>query len=84
MEPARRGCRWLTATGVIGVLCVRLFCSRQLLLALGYDREMDGSSPDVVAVAIRHAFTSGKPRSRYRVGKHATLLGLLAALLPDR
>jgi NAD(P)-dependent dehydrogenase (short-subunit alcohol dehydrogenase family) len=49
-----------------------------------YDREMNGSSPDVVAVAIHHALTSGKPRSRYRVGKHATLLGLLAALLPDR
>jgi NAD(P)-dependent dehydrogenase (short-subunit alcohol dehydrogenase family) len=49
-----------------------------------YDREMDGSSPDVVADAIHHALTSGAPRSRYRVGKHATLLGLLAALLPDR
>jgi NAD(P)-dependent dehydrogenase (short-subunit alcohol dehydrogenase family) len=49
-----------------------------------YDREMNGSSPDVVADAIHHALTSGKPRSRYRVGKHATLLGVLAAVLPDR
>jgi NAD(P)-dependent dehydrogenase (short-subunit alcohol dehydrogenase family) len=49
-----------------------------------YDREMDGSSPDVVADAIHHALTARKPRSRYRVGKHATLLGALAALLPDR
>jgi NAD(P)-dependent dehydrogenase (short-subunit alcohol dehydrogenase family) len=49
-----------------------------------YDREMDGSSPEVVADAIHHALTSGTPRSRYRVGKDATLLGVLAALLTDR
>ena len=49
-----------------------------------YDREMNGSSPDVVADAIHDALTSDKPCSRYRVGKHATLLGALAALLPDR
>ena len=49
-----------------------------------YDREMNGSSPEVVAGAIHHALTASKPRSRYRVGKHATLLGALAAFLPDR
>jgi NAD(P)-dependent dehydrogenase (short-subunit alcohol dehydrogenase family) len=49
-----------------------------------YEREMDGSSPDVVADAIYHALTARKPRSRYRVGKHANLLGVLAVLLPDR
>jgi NAD(P)-dependent dehydrogenase (short-subunit alcohol dehydrogenase family) len=48
-----------------------------------YGREMNGSSPEVVADAIHHALTVRKPRSRYRVGKHATLLGVLA-LLPDR
>lgn len=51
---------------------------------LAYDREMNGSSPDVVADAIHHALTASKPRSRYRVGKHAILLATLAAFLPDR
>jgi NAD(P)-dependent dehydrogenase (short-subunit alcohol dehydrogenase family) len=50
----------------------------------GYEREMNGSSPDVVAQAIQHAFTAKRPRTRYRVGKHATLLTTLAAFLPDR
>jgi NAD(P)-dependent dehydrogenase (short-subunit alcohol dehydrogenase family) len=49
-----------------------------------YEREMNGSSPDVVADAIHHALTANKPRSRYRVGRHATLLAALAAFLPDR
>ncbi len=49
-----------------------------------YEREMNGSSPDVVAEAIQHALTAQRPRTRYRVGKHATLLATLAALLPDR
>jgi NAD(P)-dependent dehydrogenase (short-subunit alcohol dehydrogenase family) len=49
-----------------------------------YDREMNGSSPDVVATAIHHALTARKPRTRYRVGKHSSLLATLAALLPDR
>jgi len=48
-----------------------------------YQREMHGSSPDVVAQAIHHALTAAQPRTRYRVGKHSTLLTLLA-LLPDR
>ena len=49
-----------------------------------YQREMNGSSPDVVAEAIHHALTAARPRTRYRVGKHSTLLTLLATFLPDR
>lgn len=49
-----------------------------------YEREMNGSSPDVVAEAIHHALTSASPRTRYRAGKHASLLPFLAAVLPDR
>jgi len=49
-----------------------------------YEREMNGSSPDAVAQAIQHALTAKRPRTRYRVGKHATLLATLAAFLPDR
>ena len=49
-----------------------------------YEREMNGSSPDAVAQAIQHALTARRPRTRYRVGKHATLLATLAAFLPDR
>jgi NAD(P)-dependent dehydrogenase (short-subunit alcohol dehydrogenase family) len=49
-----------------------------------YKREMNGSSPDVVAQAIQHALTAKRPRTRYRVGQHATLLATLAAFLPDR
>ena len=50
----------------------------------GYEREMNGSSPDVVANAIHHALTARQPRTRYRVGKHATLLATLATFVPDR
>ena len=49
-----------------------------------YEREMNGSSPDVVAQAIQDALTAKRPRTRYRVGKHATLLATLAAFVPDR
>jgi len=49
-----------------------------------YDREMNGSSPEVVADAIHHALTAARPRTRYRAGKHASLLPFLAAILPDR
>lgn len=49
----------------------------------GYEREMNGSSPDVVAEAIHDALTAKRSRTRYRVGKHATLLSALAASLPD-
>jgi len=50
----------------------------------GYEREVNGSPPDAVAEAIHHALTAKRPRRRYRVGKHATLLATLAAFLPDR
>jgi NAD(P)-dependent dehydrogenase (short-subunit alcohol dehydrogenase family) len=49
-----------------------------------YEREMNGSSPYVVAQAIQDALTAKRPRTRYRVGKHATLLATLGAMLPDR
>ena len=50
----------------------------------GYEREMSGSSPDVVAQAVYHALTADRPRIRYRVGKHARLLTTLPKVLPDR
>lgn len=40
-----------------------------------YEREMNGSSPDVVAEAVHHALTATRPRTRYRVGKHANHAG---------
>jgi NAD(P)-dependent dehydrogenase (short-subunit alcohol dehydrogenase family) len=49
-----------------------------------YAREMNGSAPEVVAEAIHHALTAVRPRTRYRAGKHASLLPFLAAVLPDR
>jgi len=49
-----------------------------------YEREMNGSSPDIVAQAVHHALTAARPRTRYRAGKHATLLAMLARFLPDR
>jgi len=48
----------------------------------GYARELNGSPPDVVALAVRHALTANRPRIRYRVGKHATLLATLPKVLP--
>jgi NAD(P)-dependent dehydrogenase (short-subunit alcohol dehydrogenase family) len=49
-----------------------------------YERETNGSSPDVVARAIQDALTAKRPRTLYRVGKHATLLTAMGAFLPDR
>ncbi len=49
----------------------------------GYEREMNGSNPGVVAVAVRHALTAARPRIRYRVGKDAKLIATLAKVLPD-
>lgn len=49
-----------------------------------YKREMNGSPPEVVARAVHHALTAHRPRTRYRVGKHARLLGALPRILPDR
>ncbi len=48
-----------------------------------YAREMNGSSPDVVARAVHHALTARRPRIRYQVGKHAKLLAALPKILPD-
>ena len=50
----------------------------------GYERERNGSSPEVVSRAVHHALTASRPRIRYRVGRHAGLLAALARLLPDR
>jgi NAD(P)-dependent dehydrogenase (short-subunit alcohol dehydrogenase family) len=50
----------------------------------GYKREMNGSSPDVVARAVHHALTAARPRIRYRVGKDAKLIGTLPRIMPDR
>ena len=49
-----------------------------------YAREMNGSCPEVVAQAVHHALTARRPRPRYRIGKHASLLGTLPKILPDR
>jgi NAD(P)-dependent dehydrogenase (short-subunit alcohol dehydrogenase family) len=48
-----------------------------------YAREMNGSPPDVAAQAVHHALTARRPRTRYRVGKHANLLATLPRILPD-
>jgi NAD(P)-dependent dehydrogenase (short-subunit alcohol dehydrogenase family) len=53
-------------------------------VARAYEREMNGSSPEVVADAVRRALTARRPRIRYRVGKHATVLTTLPRVLPDR
>jgi NAD(P)-dependent dehydrogenase (short-subunit alcohol dehydrogenase family) len=49
-----------------------------------YDRELHGSSPEVVADAVHHALTARRPRSRYPVGRDARLLVTMPRLLPDR
>jgi len=48
-----------------------------------YAREMNGSSPDVVARAVHHALTARRPHIRYVVGKHASLLVTLPKIVPD-
>lgn len=50
----------------------------------GLPREVNGSSPEVVAQAVHHALTADRPRIRYRVGKHAKLLTTLPRVLPER
>ena len=50
----------------------------------GYAREMNGSAPESVAQAVHHALTAQRPRIRYRVGKHSSLLTILPRILPDR
>lgn len=49
-----------------------------------YDRESNGSPPDVVARAVHHALTSRRPRTRYPVGRDARMLVTLPRVLPDR
>lgn len=49
-----------------------------------YQRERDGSSPEVVAGAVHDALTARRPRSRYPVGKDARMLVTLPRVLPDR
>jgi NAD(P)-dependent dehydrogenase (short-subunit alcohol dehydrogenase family) len=48
-----------------------------------YEREEHGSSPEVVAKAVRRALTDARPRVRYPVGKDSTLLTTMPRLLPD-
>ncbi len=50
---------------------------------IGHARESNGSPPDVVAEAVRHALTARRPRVRYAVGKHAAMLEMLARVAPD-
>jgi NAD(P)-dependent dehydrogenase (short-subunit alcohol dehydrogenase family) len=52
--------------------------------ARAYAQESTGSPPDVVARAVSHALTARRPRTRYRVGKHAGLLSVLPRILPDK
>src|SRR5262249_36635639 len=52
--------------------------------ARAYAREMNGSSPEVVARVVRHALTARRPRIRYAVGKDAKLLVTLPRILSDR
>ncbi|HSS95624.1 MAG TPA: SDR family oxidoreductase [Terriglobales bacterium] len=49
----------------------------------GYEREMNGSAPDVVARAVEHALTAEHPKIRYHVGKDSKLFATLGSLLPD-
>jgi NAD(P)-dependent dehydrogenase (short-subunit alcohol dehydrogenase family) len=49
-----------------------------------YERERNGSPPEVVARAVHHALTARRPRIRYPVGKDARLLVTLPRVLPDR
>jgi len=49
----------------------------------GYQREMNGSPPDIVARAVHHALTAARPKIRYRVGKDARFLATLPRILPD-
>ncbi len=50
----------------------------------GGERERHGSSPDVVAVAVAHALTAKRPKTRYVVGKDARLLTAIPRLFGDR
>jgi NAD(P)-dependent dehydrogenase (short-subunit alcohol dehydrogenase family) len=49
----------------------------------GYEREQNGSPPEVVAEAVHEALTAAHPRARYVVGKDARLLATMPRILPD-
>jgi len=48
------------------------------------ERDTDGTSPDVVAAEVLRALTEARPKTRYLVGKNATLLSMLAWLMPEQ
>ncbi len=48
------------------------------------ERETHGSAPEVVAAEVLRALTTARPKTRYLAGKNATLLSVLAWLLPER
>lgn len=50
----------------------------------GYEREQNGSPPEVVARAVEHALTAKNPRTRYPVGKDARTLTTIPRFLPDQ
>ncbi len=50
---------------------------------LGHARESNGSPPEVVAEAVRHALSARQPHTRYVVGKHAAMLRTLSRVAPD-
>jgi len=45
---------------------------------------VNSSPPEVVARAVEHALTAKRPRTRYCVGKDASLQAVLTRFLPDR
>jgi NAD(P)-dependent dehydrogenase (short-subunit alcohol dehydrogenase family) len=49
----------------------------------GYEREQNGSPPEVVADAVYEALTAAHPRAHVPVGKHSTLLTEMPRWLPD-
>jgi NAD(P)-dependent dehydrogenase (short-subunit alcohol dehydrogenase family) len=48
------------------------------------ESEQHGSPPEVVAKVVERALTDRSPRPRYRAGKDAAKLSLLARFLPER
>jgi NAD(P)-dependent dehydrogenase (short-subunit alcohol dehydrogenase family) len=54
----------------------------QSMVRAAIAREREGSPPGLVADTIAEALTTGRPRSRYLVGKNSRLLATLAAVLP--
>ncbi len=46
--------------------------------------EPGGDSVSLVSDAIEHALVNRNPKTRYRIGNEATMIGLVTRLLPDR